>query len=79
MPDNLGILLDTNLELRVVFGETKWTIEQILTMGKGTIVELDRSANEPVDIYVDNVLFAKGEVVAVNGSFGVRLTKIIKP
>lgn len=72
------VILDASVELRVVLGQTSMIVKDILGLGDGSIVELDKYANEPVEIYVNNVLFAKGEVVSVDDNFGVRITEVVK-
>lgn len=74
---NLGLLLDVPLQLTVELGRTKKTIKEIIELGPGSIFELDRVAGEPVDIYVNGKLIAKGEVVVIDENFGVRVTDII--
>ena len=74
---NIGLLMDVSMELTVELGRTRWPIKQILEMGEGTIIELDKLAGEPVDILVNHKLIAKGEVVVIDENFGVRVTEII--
>lgn len=74
---NIGLLMDVNMELTVELGRTRWPIKQILEMGEGTIIELDKLAGEPVDILVNHKLIAKGEVVVIDENFGVRVTEIV--
>lgn len=74
---NIGLLMDVSMELSVELGRTKWKIKDILGIGEGTIVELDKLAGEPVDILVNNNLLAKGEVVVIDENFGVRITEIV--
>ena len=76
---NLQLLLDVKVNLSVELGRTKMRVKDVLNIGKGTIIELNRFAGEPVDILVNNVLVARGEVVAVDESFGVKITEIINP
>jgi len=73
---NFNNLQDAILELRAELGSTKKNIKEILTIGEGTIIELDKNADEPVTIFVNNIKFAEGEVVAVDENFGIRLTRI---
>ncbi|MBF0396173.1 MAG: flagellar motor switch protein FliN, partial [Desulfobacterales bacterium] len=65
------------LELSVELGRTKMLIHDLLQLGQGSIVELDKLAGEPLEIYINRKLVARGEVVVVNEKFGVRLTDII--
>ena len=74
---NIGLLMDVSMELTVELGRTKWQIKDILGIGEGTIIELDKLAGEPVDILVNNNLIAKGEVVVIDENFGVRVTDIV--
>lgn len=69
-------LEDVNIQLSVELGRTKKTIKEVLSMGEGTIVELDSLAGEPVNVYANNVLIAKGEVVVIDENFGVRIVEI---
>lgn len=76
---NIGLLMDVSMQLTVELGRTKMLIKDILAMGEGTIVELDKLAGEPVDLLVNGKLIAKGEVVVIDENFGVRVTDIISP
>jgi len=76
---NIGLVMDVNLEISVELGRTHKLIREILEFGQGTIIELDKLAGEPVDILVNNKMIAKGEVVVIDESFGVRVTDIIHP
>ncbi len=79
VPGNIGLLMDVSMQLTVELGRTKMLIKDILAMGEGTIVELDKLAGEPVDLLVNGKLIAKGEVVVIDENFGVRVTDIISP
>jgi flagellar motor switch protein FliN/FliY len=74
---NIGLLMDVFMEMTVELGRTKKLIKEILSMGEGTIIELDKAAGEPVDILVNHKLIAKGEVVVIDENFGVRVTEIV--
>jgi flagellar motor switch protein FliN/FliY len=76
---NIGLLMDVLMEMTVELGRTRKPIKEILSMGEGTIIELDKLAGEPVDILVNNKLIAKGEVVVIDENFGVRVTEIVSP
>ncbi len=76
---NIGLLMDVSMEMTVELGRTKKLIKDILGMGEGTIIELDKLAGEPVDILVNHKLIAKGEVVVIDENFGVRVTEIVSP
>lgn len=73
---NLDLLLDIPLEIVVELGRTKKRISEVLELTSGSIVELDKMAGEPVDVYVNNKLIAKGEVVVIEEHFGVRIKEI---
>jgi flagellar motor switch protein FliN/FliY len=76
---NIGLIMDVFMEMTVELGRTKKLIKEILAMGEGTIIELDKLAGEPVDILVNHKLIAKGEVVVIDENFGVRVTEIVSP
>lgn len=76
---NLDLLLDIYVDLTVELGRTKKQIQDILAMGEGTIIELDKLADEPVDILINKKLVAKGEVIIIDENYGVRITEIISP
>ncbi len=76
-PDNLNLILDVPLQVSVELGRTKRTIKEILDMGPGSVIELDRLAGEPVDMIVNGKLIAKCEVVVINETFGIRITDIV--
>jgi flagellar motor switch protein FliN/FliY len=76
---NISLIMDVYMEMTVELGRTKKLIKEILGMGEGTIIELDKLAGEPVDILVNHKLIAKGEVVVIDENFGVRVTEIVSP
>jgi flagellar motor switch protein FliN/FliY len=76
---NIGLIMDVSMELTVELGRTRKLIKEILGMGEGTIIELDKLAGEPVDILVNHKLIARGEVVVIDENFGVRVTEIVSP
>ncbi|HBK67744.1 MAG TPA: flagellar motor switch phosphatase FliY [Firmicutes bacterium] len=76
---NLNLLLDVPLEISVELGSTKMRIKEILDLGIGSVIELDRLAGELVDILVNGKLIAKGEVVVIDENFGVKITDIVSP
>jgi flagellar motor switch protein FliN len=75
----LDFILDIPLEITVEMGRTKMLINDLLQIGQGSVIELNRLAGEPLDILVNNRLIARGEVVVVNEKFGIRITDIISP
>jgi flagellar motor switch protein FliN/FliY len=76
-PPNLNLIMDIGLGVRVELGRTHMKIRDILNLGSGSVVELDKLAGEPVDLLVNDVIFAKGEVVVIDENFGVRITDIL--
>ncbi len=76
--ENIDLIMDVPLEVSVVLGRTRKTIKEILEFAPGTIIELDKLAGEPIDVMVNQKLVAKGEVVVIEESFGIRITEIIK-
>ena len=75
----INMLMDVNLQFTVELGRTQMSVKNVLELQKGSVVELDRVAGEPVDIFVNEHLMARGEVVVVDDKFGVRVTELIAP
>lgn len=71
------LLLDVPLEVTVQLGRSRMTIQELLSLGPGSVVELDKVAGEPLDIIINDRLVARGEAVVVNDKFGVRITDIV--
>ncbi|MEY4670059.1 MAG: hypothetical protein RL518_2758 [Pseudomonadota bacterium] len=78
-PRNLDFLMDVSLQVSVEVGRARMTINDLLQMGAGSVVELEKLAGEPLDIFINGKPVARGEAVIVNDKFGVRLTDIISP
>lgn len=76
---DLSLLLDIPLQVTVELGRARMTIDNLLKLGQGSIVELDRIAGEPLDIYVNHKLVARGEAVVIKEKFGVRILDIVSP
>ncbi len=74
----LEAVYEIPVQLSVVLGKTSMQVSQLLKLGRGAVVELDRKVGEPIDIYVNNRLIARGEVVVVEDRIGVTMTEIIK-
>ncbi|MEA3546424.1 MAG: flagellar motor switch protein FliN [Thermodesulfobacteriota bacterium] len=74
---NLDFLLDLPLKVTVELGRNTMLIDKMLQMTQGSVIELEKAAGEPVEIFVNNKLLGKGEVIVVNDRFGVRITEII--
>jgi len=76
---NLDFILDIPLELSVELGKTRMLVNDLLQLGQGSIIELNKLAGESLEVYINHKLIAMGEVVVVNEKFGVRLTDVITP
>ena len=76
---NLNLILDIPLRVTVELGRTKMVVSELLNLGQGSVVELNKLAGEPMEVLVNDKLVARGEAVVVNEKFGVRLTDIISP
>lgn len=76
---NLEVVLDVPVTLSMEVGRARIPIRNLLQLNPGSVVELDRTAGEPLDVYVNGTLIAHGEVVVVNEKFGIRLTDVISP
>ncbi len=74
---NLDFILDVPLQVTVNLGNAKMQIKELLQLGQGSVVELEKMAGEPMDVYIGDKLVARGDVVVVNEKFGVRLTDIV--
>lgn len=73
----LEALYDVPVQVSVVLGRTSMPLSNILKLGPGAVVELDRSVNEPIDVYVNNKIVARGEIVIVDSKIGVTLTQVV--
>jgi flagellar motor switch protein FliN/FliY len=78
-PRTLGLLMEVELPVSVSFGRAELPLKDVLKLTTGSIVELNRSVNEPVEVIVNNCVIARGEVVVVEGNYGVRIEEIISP
>lgn len=76
-PRNIKLIMDVQLELSVVLGKSQKTVRDILSFGDGSVVELNKLADEPLEIYINGKLLAYGEVVVINENFGIRITNIL--
>lgn len=74
---NLDLLLDVPLRITVELGATKLSIRELLQLGHGSVVELEKPGGDPLDVYVNGKPIARGEAVIVNEKFGIRLTEIV--
>ena len=73
----ISMLLDLSLPISIELGRTTMTVQELLRLGRGSVIQLDRLAGEPIDIYVGDRRFAEGEVVVLGEHFGVRITRIV--
>lgn len=78
-PANLDFILDVPLKVVAQLGTAKMLIRDLLQLGQGSVVELEKLAGEPLEVFISDKLIARGEVVVVNEKFGIRLTDIISP
>src|SRR6185369_15691206 len=76
---NLDVILDVPVTLSMEVGRTRVPIRNLLQLNQGSVVELDRAAGEPLDVFVNGTLVAHGEVVVVNEKFGIRITDVVSP
>jgi flagellar motor switch protein FliN len=76
---NLDFILDIPLQLTVELGRTKLLVKDVLQLNQGSVVELTKLAGEPLDVFVNSKLVARGEAVVVNDKFGIRLLDIVSP
>lgn len=79
IPPTLGLLLDVELPVSVSFGRAHLQIKEVMKLSSGSIVELNRSVAEPVELIVNNCVIARGEVVVIEGNYGVRIDEIVSP
>jgi len=76
-PQNIEVLLDVPVKLSVELGSCKTSMRDVLQLGPGSVVQLDKMADAPVDVFVNSRLFARGEVVVVEDRFGIKITEIL--
>jgi flagellar motor switch protein FliN/FliY len=76
---NLDLLMDVSLPISIELGRTSMSIQEILNLGPGSVVELNKLAGEPVDLLVNNKIVARGEVVVIDENFGIRVTSLVSP
>lgn len=77
MAGSLDALLDVSLPVAIEFGRTHMTVQEVLELGSGSVIQLDRMVGEPIDIYISDRKLAEGEVVVIGEHFGVRITRIV--
>ena len=78
-PNNLKLVMDVELNVSLRFGQRQMPLREVLELGSGSVIELDRMVDEPVELYLDGKLIARGEAVVVDGNYGLRVTEIPQP
>jgi flagellar motor switch protein FliN/FliY len=76
-PNNIDLLMDVFMKVTVELGRTRMQLRQVLELQQGSVVELDRLAGDAVDVFVNDRLLARGEVIVVDDKFGVRITELV--
>lgn len=76
-PASLDTLLDMTLPVSIEFGRTSMTVQEVLALGTGSVIQLERMVGEPIDIFVSDRKLAEGEVVVIGEHFGVRITRVL--
>ncbi|MGA2595739.1 MAG: flagellar motor switch protein FliN [Bryobacteraceae bacterium] len=74
-----GLLMDLKLQVKVLFGRTNLRLKDLLKLGSGSIVELDRAPDDVVELVINDRVIARGQVVVIEGCYGIRITEILKP
>ena len=77
--NNFRLLQDVDVKLTVEIGSTQLSLRELLALGESSVIELDRQANELLDVFVNGTLIGRGEVVTVGDRFGVRMTELVNP
>lgn len=76
---SLSSLYDLTMPVSIELGRTKMSVQELLTLGRGSVIQLNRLAGEPMDVYVGERRFAEGEVVVIGEQFGIRITRVLTP
>jgi len=76
---NLNLVMDVELNVTLRFGQRQLTLREVLDLTTGSVVELDRQVEEPVELLLDGVVIARGEAVVVDGNYGLRVTEVLQP
>ena len=79
MPPNIERLMDVRLTVTIELGRTRKIIQDVMELGDQSLIELEKTVGEPVDVLVNGELFARGEIVTVSENFGVRVTELVHP
>ncbi len=78
-PAALALLYDLTMPVAIELGRTSMSVQEVLALGRGSVIQLDRLAGEPIDVFVGDRRFAEGEVVIVGEQFGIRITSLVGP
>ena len=78
-PKNLKLVMDVELNVSLRFGQRQMPLRDVLELNNGSVIELDRMVDEPVELFLDGKLIARGEAVVVDGNYGLRITEIPQP
>ena len=76
---NLSMVLDVALNVTLRFGQRQLSLREVLDLSSGSVVELDRQVDEPVDLFLDGKVIARGEAVIIDGNYGMRITQVLQP
>ncbi len=76
-PASIDTLLDMSLPVSIEFGRTNLTVQEVLALGNGSVIQLERMVGEPIDVFVSDRKLAQGEVVVIGEHFGVRITRLL--
>jgi len=76
---NLDLVMDVELNVTLRFGQRQLTLREVLELTSGSVVELDRQVDEPVELLLDGVVIARGEAVVIDGNYGLRVTEVSQP
>ena len=76
---NLNLVMDVELNVTLRFGRRQLTLREVLELTSGSVVELDRQVEEPVELLLDGIVIAKGEAVVIDGNYGFRVTDVLQP
>lgn len=77
--EDLSIMLDVPMVIEAEMGRSNKTVNDVLKVGEGSVIEFEKEAGEPVELLVNGTLIARGEVVEIEGNYGVRITEIMRP
>lgn len=76
---NLDLVLDVELTVTLRFGQRQLALREVLDLTSGSVIELDREVDEPIDLILDGRIIARGEAVIIDGNYGIRITQVLQP